>query len=117
MITESKRTGSSPAGAGRISSGRETYERLAETFGALADPTRARIVHLLLGEELCTAELAATVGVSEPAVSQHLRLLRRLGLVASRRQGRYVYYRLDDDHVAQLVRTSLAHLTEGRRDG
>ncbi|MBO0703500.1 MAG: helix-turn-helix transcriptional regulator, partial [Candidatus Dormibacteraeota bacterium] len=77
----------------------------------------ARVVHLLLEEERCTEELASTVGVSEPAVSQHLRLLRRLGLVASRRQGRYVYYRLDDEHVAQLVRTSLAHLAEGRDDG
>lgn len=93
------------------------YERLAETFGALADPTRARIVHLLLEEERYTEELARMVGVSEPAVSQHLRVLRRLGLVASRRQGRYVYYRLDDDHVAELVRTSLAHLAEGRGDG
>jgi len=100
-----------------ITESKGTYERLAETFGALADPTRARIVHLLLGEELSTTDLAPAVGVSEPAVSQHLRLLRRLGLVASRRQGRYVYYRLDDDHVAQLVRTSLAHLAEERGDG
>lgn len=99
-----------------IAESRTTYERLAETFGALADPTRARIVHLLLAEDRCTEDLARTVGVSEPAVSQHLRLLRRLGLVASRRQGRYVYYRLDDDHVAQLVRTSLAHLAEDRGD-
>jgi ArsR family transcriptional regulator, lead/cadmium/zinc/bismuth-responsive transcriptional repressor len=105
VITESK------------ASGRDTYERLAETFGALADPTRARIVHLLLGQEQCTADLAPAVGVSEPAVSQHLRLLKRLGLVALRRQGRYVYYRLDDDHVAQLVRISLAHLSEERGDG
>jgi DNA-binding transcriptional ArsR family regulator len=97
--------------------GRATYQRLAETFGALADPTRAHIVHLLLGQERCTAELAPAVGVSDPAVSQHLRLLRRLDLVASRRQGRYVYYRLDDDHVAQLVQTSLAHLAEERCDG
>ncbi|MBO0709267.1 MAG: helix-turn-helix transcriptional regulator [Candidatus Dormibacteraeota bacterium] len=100
-----------------ITESKATYERLAETFGALADPTRARIVHLLLEEERYTEDLARMVGVSEPAVSQHLRLLRRLGLVASRRQGRYVYYRLDDDHVAQLVRTSLAHLAEGRGDG
>ncbi len=100
-----------------ITESKSTYERLAETFGALADPTRARIVHLLLEQERCTEELAGMVQVSEPAVSQHLRLLRRLGLVGSRREGRYVYYRLDDDHVASLVRTSLAHLAEGRGDG
>ncbi len=109
MITESTARGGT--------TNRGTYERLAETFGALADPTRARIVHLLLGQERCTAELAPAVGVSEPAVSQHLRLLKRLGLVAGRRQGRYVYYRLDDDHVAELIRTSLEHLAEVRSDG
>lgn len=117
MTTESKASGSGLNRQPAVSWDRDTYERLAATFGALADPTRARIVHLLLGQEQCTAELAPVVGVSEPAVSQHLRLLRRLGLVASRRQGRYVYYRLDDDHVAQLVRISLAHLSEVRRDG
>ncbi|MGH2927147.1 MAG: ArsR/SmtB family transcription factor [Candidatus Dormibacteraceae bacterium] len=131
MISESK-VGDQKLHACRVEEARatqldrRTYERLAATFGALADPTRARVVHLLLERELCTADLAVVVGVSEPAVSQHLKVLRGLGLVRARREGRFVYYRLDDDHVAQLVRTSLTHLAEegearlergGRRDG
>lgn len=92
-----------------------TYSHLASLFSALADPTRARIVHTLLRHELCTCDLAGALGVSESVVSQHLRILRALSLVTSRREGRVVYHRLDDDHVSALVCTALihsGHLTE-----
>src|SRR5579872_1293330 len=75
-----------------------TYDGLANLFGALADPTRARIVHTLLRQELCTCDLAAVLGAGESAVSQHLRVLRHLGLVRHRRAGKLVYYSLDDAH-------------------
>jgi DNA-binding transcriptional ArsR family regulator len=88
----------------------DVYADLAGLFDALGDPTRARIVHVLLSQEMCTSDLAAVVGVSEPSVSQHLRLLRALRLVKYRRAGRVVYYSLDDAHVAELVRTGLVHL-------
>jgi DNA-binding transcriptional ArsR family regulator len=88
----------------------DTYEDLATLFAALADRTRARIVHLLLNEEMCTCDLARVLGVSEPAVSQHLRFLRTLKLVTSRRAGKIVFYALDDEHVAQLIQLGLAHL-------
>ena len=91
----------------------ETYAALAELFDALSDPTRARIVHLLMQHEWTTSQIAAITGATEPATSQHLRVLRDLHLVRSRRAGRWVYYRLDDQHVAQLMRTSLAHLRDG----
>ncbi len=86
-----------------------TYDALADLFGALADPTRARIVHTLLRQELCTCDLAAVLGITESAVSQHLRVLRMLRLVKHRRAGKLVYYSLDDAHVAQLVQIGLAH--------
>src|SRR5687767_4645714 len=73
---------------------------LAELFAALGDPTRLRIVAALAAHELCVCDLAAAVGQTESAVSHHLRLLRELGLVQSRRDGRLVYYTLDDEHVA-----------------
>jgi DNA-binding transcriptional ArsR family regulator len=60
-------------------------------------------------QELCTCDLAAVVGVSESGVSQHLRVLRSLRLVKSRRAGKFVYYTLDDAHVALLVSVGLAH--------
>lgn len=86
-----------------------TYDGLANLFGALADATRSRIVHTLLRQELCTCDIAAVLGVTESAVSQHLRVLRHLGLVRHRRAGKLVYYSLDDSHVAQLVQVGLTH--------
>jgi ArsR family transcriptional regulator len=83
---------------------------LADLFGALADPTRLRIVAALEQVELCVGDLAAAVGLSTSAVSHQLRLLRSLGLVRSRRDGRLVYYTLDDDHVRTLYRQALDHI-------
>ncbi len=89
------------------------YDEVAELFGALADATRAKIVHVLLHQELCTCDIAAVVGVSESGVSQHLRLLRALRLVKARRAGKFVYYSLDDAHIALLMRVGLTHLGHG----
>jgi len=86
-----------------------TYAELAELFGAVADATRAKIVHALLQQELCTCDIAMLVGISESGVSQHLRILRTLRLVKFRRAGKLVYYSLDDAHIALLVQTGLAH--------
>lgn len=87
----------------------EAYWRLAETFRTLADPTRAKIVYSLLHQDLCTCDLAAIIGLSEPAVSQHLRMLRQLRVVRSRREGKAVYYSLDDEHVRALLSVALSH--------
>jgi DNA-binding transcriptional ArsR family regulator len=86
-----------------------TYIGLAELFGALADATRAKIVHTLLRQELCTCDIAAVVGISESGVSQHLRVLRALRLVKARRAGKMVYYSLDDAHTALLMQLGLTH--------
>lgn len=91
---------------------------LAELFAALGDPTRLRIVAALSARELCVCDLAAAVGTSVSAMSHQLRTLRALGLVRPRRDGRLVYYALDDDHVAALYRQGLDHVghaTEGGR--
>ncbi|MDQ2857492.1 MAG: metalloregulator ArsR/SmtB family transcription factor [Candidatus Eremiobacteraeota bacterium] len=86
-----------------------TYREVAALFGALADPTRMAIVHALSVREACTNELAAIVGVTESGVSQHLRILRALRLAKARRAGKYVYYTLDDAHVAALLHMALTH--------
>ncbi|HKT39372.1 MAG TPA: metalloregulator ArsR/SmtB family transcription factor [Ktedonobacterales bacterium] len=85
---------------------------LADTFRALADPTRVSIVLSLLRQELCTCDLAAITGVTESAVSQHLRVLRRLRLVKSRREGRLVFYSLDDLHIRILLTICLHHIQD-----
>jgi DNA-binding transcriptional ArsR family regulator len=88
--------------------------RLAETFKVLGDPSRVRIVHALSLEELCTHDLASVLGMSESAVSHQLGLLRLLRLVKFRREGRIVYYSLDDEHIRQLFEDSLRHVKEQR---
>jgi ArsR family transcriptional regulator, lead/cadmium/zinc/bismuth-responsive transcriptional repressor len=95
----------------------ETYGDLAETFRALGDASRARILHALLGEELCVCDLAALVGSSESAVSQHLRVLRGLRIVRSRKAGRVVYYALEDACIRALLTIALTHLDDPRGDG
>ncbi|HNP74256.1 MAG TPA: metalloregulator ArsR/SmtB family transcription factor [Kouleothrix sp.] len=84
--------------------------QLAEIFKALADPTRVRMLHALLHAELCVGDLAAVLEMSESAVSHQLRLLRSLRVVRARRDGKQVYYTLDDEHVARLFQISLEHL-------
>lgn len=85
-------------------------EELAQVFAALGDPTRVKIVYALSQEEMCVCDLAALVGLSLQAVSYHLRLLRALRLVRHRRQGRRVFYSLDDEHVLAMVRQGMAHV-------
>jgi ArsR family transcriptional regulator, lead/cadmium/zinc/bismuth-responsive transcriptional repressor len=82
---------------------------LADTFGALADPTRVRILYALAQRSLCVRDLASLVGVSESAVSHQLRLLRDRRLVKPRRSGTIVRYQADDHHVAALFREAEHH--------
>jgi DNA-binding transcriptional ArsR family regulator len=93
------------------------YSELGGLFGALADPTRVKIVHTLLRQELCTCDIAAVAGITESGASQHLRVLRSLRLVKSRRAGKFVYYSLDDAHIALLVQVGLTHLGHGAGAG
>jgi DNA-binding transcriptional ArsR family regulator len=98
-----------------------TAERMAALFKVLADPSRCRLVAALIeAEEICVCDLAATIGMSESSVSHHLRVLRADGLVRARREGRMVYYRPDDEHVARLLeitREHVAHERYGRASG
>jgi ArsR family transcriptional regulator, lead/cadmium/zinc/bismuth-responsive transcriptional repressor len=87
-----------------------TAGRLAETFKALGDPTRVRIVSALCAGERCVNDLAEDLAMSASAVSHQLRVLRNLHLVSARKDGRNVYYDLDDDHVLTLVSEGLDHV-------
>jgi len=78
-------------------------------FTALGDPTRLRMMTALSTHPLCVCDLAASLGMTQSAVSHQLRVLREHGLVRPERDGRRVYYQLDDDHVATLVSQALAH--------
>ena len=85
---------------------------LADTFQALSDPTRVRILDALSHGELCVCDLAAVLRLSQSAVSHQLRLLRGLRLVRARREGRMAFYALDDRHIIALFRQTLRHVQE-----
>lgn len=87
--------------------------RLAELFSALADPSRVRILSAIQKNEMSVGDIAGEVGISESAVSHHLRGLRLMRLVRARKDGREVFYALDDDHVADLFRRGLEHIRHG----
>ncbi|WP_017974978.1 ArsR/SmtB family transcription factor [Actinopolyspora halophila] len=87
-----------------------TVFRVTRALHLLGEAARLRIViALLAATELSVNDLAATIGLSEAATSQHLRLLRSESMVRTRREGRTIYYVLDDDHVRELVELVLAH--------
>ena len=88
----------------------DSAQTLAETFEALADPNRLRLISALFGQELCVCDLAAVLGMSQSAVSHQLRYLRALHLVRARKDGRVVYYNLDDDHIRDLFQRGLEHV-------
>lgn len=88
---------------------------LVDTFQALADPTRARMLYALTQRSLCVRDLAILVGVSESAVSHQLRFLRDRRLVKPRREGNIIYYAVDDHHVAALFKEAEYHIDHVRQ--
>jgi len=90
---------------------------LAETFKVLGDTTRVRILDALSRAELCVCDIARLLGLSESAVSHQLRLLRGMRLVRPRREGRMIYYTLDDQHIVGLFEQGLEHVQERFRTG
>ncbi len=85
----------------------------AKIFKALADDTRLKIAYTLtLEEELCVCDVANIVGATTATASHHLRLLRNLGLAKYRKEGKLVFYSLDDDHVKQLIEIAFEHQNE-----
>jgi DNA-binding transcriptional ArsR family regulator len=95
----------------------EAVTGLADTFRALGDPTRVRMLDALSHGELCVCDLAAVLRLSQSAVSHQLRLLRGMRLVRPRRDGRVVFYSLDDQHIMALFRQTLQHVQEQREPG
>jgi ArsR family transcriptional regulator len=85
-------------------------EQLARTFKSLSDPTRVRIISVLLKREICVTDLTAVLEMSQSAISHQLGGMREMGLVKFRKEGRHVFYALDDEHVRDLFRQGLAHV-------
>ncbi len=88
-----------------------TVQNLAEIFKVLGDPTRVKIIYALTQKELCVCDLAAVLNMSQSAVSHQLRVLRNLRLVKYRKEGKIVYYALDDQHIVKLFNEGLEHIS------
>ncbi|MGI6721388.1 MAG: ArsR/SmtB family transcription factor [Anaerovoracaceae bacterium] len=81
----------------------DAFKNVSDTFSLISDATRLKILWLLCHSEDCVVNIAAAVGMSSPAVSHHLRLLKQSGLIVSRKDGKEVYYTLADTEEATLV--------------
>ena len=89
-----------------------TLNRLSLIYKALGDQTRLKIVLALSDGEMCVCDLASYLCLSESAVSHQLRRLRELSLIKNRRDGQILYYSLDDNHIAELLKVGLEHIKE-----
>ncbi len=89
-----------------------TLQMLAETFRVLGDTTRVKIISALSLEELCVCDLANLLGMSKSAISHQLRVLRNMRIVRYRKDGKVVYYSLDDEHIENLFDECLRHVEE-----
>ena len=90
---------------------------LAELFKMFGDSTRISILYVLFDRELCVGDIAAALGMGQSAISHQLRLLKTAGLVRSRRDGKTVYYALDDGHVHDIFKLGYEHVNEKEVSG
>jgi ArsR family transcriptional regulator, lead/cadmium/zinc/bismuth-responsive transcriptional repressor len=90
-----------------------TAAHVAELFRSFSDTSRVRILSVLTEREENVGSLADLVGISESAISHHLRSLRQMGLVHTRRDGKEIYYRVDDEHLIALFRQGVKHVQYG----
>jgi DNA-binding transcriptional ArsR family regulator len=91
---------------------RAIADKLSETFKALSDPTRIKIIYALSKKRLCVCDLSAALNMSQSAISHQLRTLRNLKLVKYDKIGKSVYYSLDDEHILHMFNKCLEHVNE-----
>ena len=88
----------------------DLFNKLAEFFKILGDTTRAKILFALDQNEMCVCDIANVLGMSKSSISHQLGTLRRAGIVKCRKQGKEVYYMLDDEHVSRLFELGIEHI-------
>ncbi len=92
--------------------GEHSAAHVAELFRSFSDTSRVLILHALINEELNVGAVAEKVGISESAVSHHLRGLRQMRLVQARREGKEVYYKVEDEHIIALFQQGVKHVLD-----
>lgn len=91
----------------------EAVYGLAELFKIFGDPTRIRILYAMLDTERCVNDIAGLLQMSQSSVSHQLRILKTSKLVKSRREGKSIFYSLDDEHVRSILNMGMEHIMEG----
>ena len=91
----------------------ELYD-LAELFKVFGDTTRIRILYVLFESEMCVCDIAELLNMTQSAISHQLRILKQARLVRSRREGKTVFYALDDEHVRTVIGQGMEHIEEKR---
>lgn len=91
----------------------QSATHVADWFKAFSDPTRVKLIDALLQRELCVHDLTTLLGMGQSAVSHQLRYLRNLRIVKRRKEGKTVYYSLDDTHIEQIFLQTLQHTQHG----
>jgi len=95
----------------------EYITRLASFFKSVGEENRVRIIYALSIQEMCVNDIAVAVGISQSLVSHQLKLLKLEGQVKSRREGKNIYYSLDDEHVVEIFEEALKHIKHRIEDG
>ena len=90
----------------------DLFNKLAEFFKILGDTTRAKILFALDQNEMCVCDIANVLGMSKSSISHQLGTLRRMNIVKCRKQGKEVYYTIDDDHVQKLFELGIEHIEQ-----
>ncbi|MBP3360765.1 MAG: helix-turn-helix transcriptional regulator [Clostridia bacterium] len=91
--------------------------KLSSFFKVLGDDTRVKIIYALSRQELCVTDIAAQLDISQSAISHQLKQLRAEGLVRVRRDGKNIFYALDDNHVLDIINVAISHIRHKVRDG
>ena len=90
----------------------DTLLEVSDFFKALSDSSRLKIIAALISRELCVCDISEIAGQSQSAVSHQLRVLRAARIVKYRRDGKQVFYSIDDAHIAEIIQTTIRHLNE-----
>ena len=89
----------------------KSFQEVSELFKVLGDYTRIKIIYALSRKELCVCDIAEVLGMSQSSISHQLRVLKSARLVKFRKEGKVVYYSLDDEHISGIFNAGLEHVT------
>ncbi len=95
---------------------KELFHKLAEFFKMIGDPTRTKILFALDQNEMCVCDIANVLGMTKSSISHQLATLKQSGIVKYRKEGKEVYYTLDDEHVKQVFEIAIEHIQHKERE-